>query len=72
MIIYSVTIKISKDAETDWLKWMKKVHIPDVMQTGYFVDWKINEQLLPDDSESENIFMIDYFAQSFDKYKMYS
>jgi hypothetical protein len=72
MIIYSVTIKISKDAETDWLKWTKEVHIPDVMQTGYFIDWKMKKLLLPEDIKNESTFVVDYFAESFDKFNMYS
>ena len=71
MIIYSVTIKISKDAETEWLKWMKEVHIPDVMQTGYFIDWKMKKLLLPEDFNNECTFVVDYSAQSVDKYKLY-
>jgi hypothetical protein len=71
MIIYSVTIKINNDAETDWLKWMKDVHIPDVMKTGYFMDWKMKKLLLLEDNKSECTFVIDYSVQSFNNYKMY-
>ena len=71
MIIYSVTIKINNDAETDWLKWIKDVHIPDVMKTGYFMDWKMKKLLLLEDNKSECTFVIDYSAQSFNNYKMY-
>lgn len=71
MIIYSVTIKINNDSEADWLKWMKDVHIPDVMKTGYFMDWKMKKLLLLEDTKSECTFVIDYSAQSFNNYKMY-
>ncbi|MCE3229382.1 MAG: hypothetical protein K0S32_3933, partial [Bacteroidetes bacterium] len=33
MFIYNVTVNISNDIHTDWLKWMKEIHIPDVMKT---------------------------------------
>ena len=36
MIIYHVTVKIDTEVETEWLDWMQRVHIPDVMKTGYF------------------------------------
>lgn len=36
MIIYNVTISIDENVAEEWLKWMKEVHIPDVMNTGYF------------------------------------
>ena len=37
-IIYSVTVKVDPDIEEDWVKWMKEIHIPDVMATGYFLE----------------------------------
>ena len=36
MILYSITYNIEADIESDWLKWMKIVHIPKMMDTGYF------------------------------------
>jgi len=37
MIVYNVTVKVDLDVHDDWLKWMKGVHIPDVMKTGKFL-----------------------------------
>jgi len=37
-IIYSVTVKIDQEVEEDWFQWMREVHIPDVMATGYFLE----------------------------------
>ncbi len=48
MIIYSVTVVINKDVEDSWLKWMKDKHIKDVLKTGYFTDWDIMKQLIPE------------------------
>ena len=36
MIIYNVTVSIDADIEEQWVQWMKEVHIPDVIATGYF------------------------------------
>lgn len=41
MIVYNVTLKIDHDIHEEWLQWMKAVHIPDVMKTGYFLGNKI-------------------------------
>ena len=38
MFIYNVTVNISDDVHEDWLKWMRDVHIHDVMKTGCFID----------------------------------
>lgn len=41
MYIYNVTVSIDKDLAEEWLNWMKTVHIPDVLQTGHFIENKI-------------------------------
>ncbi|MBT4775287.1 MAG: DUF4286 family protein [Crocinitomicaceae bacterium] len=38
MIVYSVTVKVNQEIEENWLRWMKEVHIPDVMATGFFLE----------------------------------
>ena len=38
MYIYNITVNITDRAEQEWLKWMKDIHMPDVMKTGCFVD----------------------------------
>lgn len=40
-IFYNVTVKISHDVHDEWLKWMTEVHVPDVMNTGKFLESKI-------------------------------
>ena len=72
MIIYSVTVLIKKDVEDSWLKWMKEVHIPDVMKTGYFLDWKLRKLLLPEVCSEESTYVIEYTLQSLEKYNEYS
>ena len=36
MIIYNVTINIQEDIHDEWVTWMKKEHIPDMLGTGKF------------------------------------
>ena len=68
MIVYSVTITINKDIESEWLKWMKEIHIPEVINTGYFKDWNLQKLILPADKENEMTFRIEYFLSSFEDY----
>ena len=42
MIIYNVTCSIDSDIVEDWLDWMKKTHIPDILDTGFFIRATIN------------------------------
>jgi len=41
MYIYNVTVSIDKSVAEEWLHWMKTVHVPDVLKTGYFTENKI-------------------------------
>lgn len=36
MYIYNVTINIQEDIHDEWVEWMKKEHIPDMLNTGKF------------------------------------
>jgi hypothetical protein len=49
MYIYNVTVNISGDVHDEWLKWMREVHIPDVMKTGCFVSSRLVKVLNVDD-----------------------
>ena len=50
MIIYNVTVSlVDQSIHQDWLKWMKEIHIPEVMDTGYFLDNKICRLLVEDE-----------------------
>ncbi|HQU59510.1 MAG: DUF4286 family protein, partial [Phaeodactylibacter sp.] len=70
MILYNVTIKIATDLHQDWLQWMKTVHIPDVMATGLFEEYRLLHILGEDESEGVT-FAIQYFCPSLDVFREY-
>ena len=47
MIIYNVTVKIEPTIAAEWLEWMQMVHIPEVISTGLFVDYRISRLTQP-------------------------
>ena len=49
MYIYSVTVSIDRSVAKEWHHWMKTVHIPQVMETGYFTEYKMCKLLNVDD-----------------------
>jgi hypothetical protein len=51
MILYNVTVKIDHEVHDEWLKWMKEIHIPEVMATGIFDSNRIARILLQDESD---------------------
>ena len=63
MIIYNVTIKVSKSIADNWMQWLKEEHIPDVTGTGCFTTANILQLLEIDDDEGPT-YAIQYFAES--------
>ena len=46
MIIYNVTCNVENEILKDWLQWMVEIHIPDVMQTGFFFRGKYKQGVI--------------------------
>jgi len=69
MIIYNVTVNIEDDVREEWVKWMKDVHIPDVMNTGKFVEHRFCKVLVQE--ESGSTYSIQYLCESMDALKEY-
>lgn len=49
MFIYNVTVNVDASVHDDWLKWMREIHIPDVMKTGCFTDSRMLKVLHVED-----------------------
>ena len=62
MIIYNVTVNIENDVREEWLQWMKEKHIPDVMNTGLFLENKICKVLV--NEEQGTTYSIQYTCES--------
>jgi len=69
MIIYNVTANVENDIKDEWLNWMKNVHIPEVMNTGYFVEYKICKVLV--DEEQGTTYSVQYTAKTMQEYEEY-
>lgn len=70
MILYNVTIKVHSSIQTDWLQWLKEIHVPDVMGTHCFTSFKILKLLEIDETEGPT-YAIQYFAESKAIYNSY-
>ena len=64
MIIYNVTVNIEDSIHTDWIKWMKEIHIPEVMETGYFLENKIAKVITTQEDETGHTYAIQYTCHS--------
>lgn len=70
MIIYNVTVKVEASIADAWLEWMLNEHIPDMMATECFSDYKVVRLLEVDDSEGPT-YAIQYHAESKALYNHY-
>ncbi|HEX7844897.1 MAG TPA: DUF4286 family protein [Chitinophagaceae bacterium] len=61
MIIYNVTIKVERGIATDWLKWLKEEHIPDLLNTGCFTH-AVTLHLVEADDEEGITYAVQYHA----------
>jgi hypothetical protein len=62
MILYNVTYNIENDIAADWIGWMKIVHIPKIMSTGYFSSVRLYKLL---NAEEEGLtFSLQFTADS--------
>jgi hypothetical protein len=69
MIIYNVTVIIDETVHEEWLGWMKEIHIPEVMATGCFTEYRFCKILA--ETEGGISYSIQYSVESraiLDKY----
>ena len=69
-ILYNVTVKIIKEKADDWIQWMSETHIPDVMQTGKFLSYRMSE-LFDEEADDGRTFAIQYVAKDMETFQDY-
>jgi hypothetical protein len=70
MIIYNVTVKVETGSAKEWVEWMKKEHIPELMRTGLFLDYRLCRLLEQEESEGVT-YTVQYFCDSMEDYNTY-
>lgn len=70
MILYNVTVNIDDSVHDEWLEWMRRVHVPDVMATGLFMESKIFRINDPK-PEGGSSYSFQYFSDSMEKVNEY-
>ena len=60
MLVYSVSVNIVKDASQEWLDWMKSIHIPEVMATGCFTNFKLCKVIEPAQEDASVTYNVQY------------
>jgi hypothetical protein len=70
MFIYNITSKISNAILKDWIVWQKEEHIPEIMATKLFDDFKFY-RLLDQDETDGATYVIQYFTSNKKRYEKY-
>ncbi|MEY3051454.1 MAG: hypothetical protein RLY31_1239 [Bacteroidota bacterium] len=60
MILYNVTIKIDRRVHDEWLAWMKDMHLPAVMATGFFLRHRMLRLMDPPSDEDGITYAVQY------------
>lgn len=71
MILYNVTISIDDDVHDEWLDWMKKTHIPEVMESNCFENCRMFKIEKHNPTDPGVNYGIQYYAQSREDYERY-
>ncbi|MFN4082820.1 MAG: DUF4286 family protein [Bacteroidia bacterium] len=71
MIVYNVTININADVHDEFIDWFKHIHLPEVMQTGMFTEYKFYKLLTRQHDENGDTYVVQYFAKNIDDYNRY-
>jgi len=70
MIIYNVTVNINEEVHDEWVAWMRDVHIPDVMATGFFLENRFAKVLLTKD-EGGVTYSVQYLCKNMADLQIY-
>ena len=62
MILYNITISVNAESASEWLEYMVNDHIPSVLATGHFRDYKLCR--VEGDEEGGKTFAVQYVAHS--------
>jgi uncharacterized protein DUF4286 len=70
MIVYNITIKVDPSIADEWLAWQRQEHIPEIMASELFDEYKMF-RLLEQNEEEGITFTVQYFTSSKERYQKY-
>ena len=70
MILYNITVSVNQEGVKEWLEYMMNDHIPAVMQTGHFRDYKLCR--VEGDEQGGETYAVQYLAFSTKAFNTYN
>lgn len=66
MYVYNITIGIDAAVEEEWLIWLYKEHIPLILQTQLFKEYKLYK-VLHDNQDGTTSYCIQFFTATLEQ-----
>lgn len=63
MLVYNITSKVHTSIAEGWVRWQMEEHIPEIMSTGLFTEYKFLRLLQQDDSDGPT-YVVQYLTTS--------
>ena len=70
-VLYEVTVELDDPAAEEWLRWMRDVHVPDVLATGCFAGCGITRLIEPRPAAGRQGFVLVYRSRTLAAYNEY-
>lgn len=70
MFIYNITNKVDHSILKEWINWQKEEHIPEIMSTNLFDEYKFFHLLEHDDNDGAT-YIIQYQTHDRKNYEIY-
>lgn len=68
--LYNITTLVAHPIAIDWLKWMKEKHLPAIMSSGCFLEYRLLQ--LKDQDETEGLtYSLQLLAANREEYERY-
>ena len=70
MIVYNISNKVEIAIESEWVQWQQQEHIPAIMASGQFTEYKFYK-LLEEENDESATYIVQYFAPAIENYRNY-
>ncbi|WP_340201621.1 DUF4286 family protein [Ascidiimonas sp. W6] len=70
MYIYNVTVNIDESSHNEWIQWMEKSHIPDMLATGKFTSARMLKVLVEEEMGGIT-YSVQYYTESKEMLQQY-
>ena len=64
MLIYNITFNVETLIEAEWLEWMKKVHIVEILKSQYFREHRILRIINEHPDASGTTYAVQFMAMN--------